>query len=71
MDYTLANNVYLGVLLTHAQLAMGVQSNLYGWTIQERGCLLSYLPLAHIYEVSLSTLFLPVPLAIQILKTFF
>ncbi|EIM90194.1 acetyl-CoA synthetase-like protein [Stereum hirsutum FP-91666 SS1] len=39
-----------GVLLTHSQLAMGVQANLYGWTITERGCLLSYLPLAHIYE---------------------
>ncbi|KAI0256465.1 long-chain-fatty-acid-CoA ligase [Lactifluus subvellereus] len=41
-----------GVLLTHGNLAMAVQSNLYGYAIgpDERVILLSYLPLAHIYE---------------------
>ncbi|KAA1474866.1 acetyl-CoA synthetase-like protein [Dentipellis sp. KUC8613] len=41
-----------GVLLTHGQMAAAVQSNLYGYSIPktERGCVLSYLPLAHIYE---------------------
>lgn len=34
---------------------MGAQANLFGYSIpvNERGCLLSYLPLAHIYEVRL------------------
>ncbi|KAH9998166.1 hypothetical protein BJV74DRAFT_883293 [Russula compacta] len=41
-----------GVLLTHGHLAMAAQSNLYGYSIgpSERVTLLSYLPLAHIYE---------------------
>jgi long-subunit acyl-CoA synthetase (AMP-forming) len=42
-----------GALLTHGNLAMAAQSNLYGYSIgpEERVTLLSYLPLAHIYEV--------------------
>jgi hypothetical protein len=42
-----------GALLTHGNLAMAAQSNLYGYSIgsEERVILLSYLPLAHIYEV--------------------
>ncbi|KAI0306786.1 long-chain-fatty-acid-CoA ligase [Multifurca ochricompacta] len=41
-----------GVLLTHGNLALAAQSNLYGYPIgpEERVVLLSYLPLAHIYE---------------------
>jgi long-chain acyl-CoA synthetase len=40
-----------GVLLTHGHLAIAAQSNLYGYSIvSERVTLLSYLPLAHIYE---------------------
>jgi long-chain acyl-CoA synthetase len=40
-----------GVLLTHGNLAISAQSNLYGYSIDtERVTLLSYLPLAHIYE---------------------
>ncbi|KAI9458025.1 acetyl-CoA synthetase-like protein [Russula earlei] len=41
-----------GVLLTHGSLAVATQSNLYGYSIgaDERVTLLSYLPLAHIYE---------------------
>ncbi len=40
-------------MLTHGNLATGAQSNLYGYAIgpEERAILLSYLPLAHIYEV--------------------
>ncbi|KAF9501285.1 long-chain-fatty-acid-CoA ligase [Pleurotus eryngii] len=46
-----------GALLSHRCLAMSVFSNLFGLTIKEDGCALSYLPLAHIYErlVELST----------------
>lgn len=49
-------SIYLlcsGVLLTHGNLAIAAQSNLYGYAIgpEERVVLLSYLPLAHIYEV--------------------
>jgi hypothetical protein len=32
-------------------LAISVQSNLYGFKFPDRALLLSYLPLAHIYEV--------------------
>ncbi|KAH9997491.1 hypothetical protein BJV77DRAFT_1078521 [Russula vinacea] len=40
-----------GVLLTHGHLAIAAQSNLCGYSIDsERVTLLSYLPLAHIYE---------------------
>jgi hypothetical protein len=47
-----------GVLLTHGNLAMAAQSNLYAYAIgpEERVTLLSYLPLAHIYEVSLQSI---------------
>jgi len=39
-------------LLTHGNLAIAAQSNLYGFAVgpEERVTLLSYLPLAHIYE---------------------
>ncbi|TDL27290.1 acetyl-CoA synthetase-like protein [Rickenella mellea] len=39
-----------GVLLTHGTLATAAMSNLHGADISEAGCLISYLPLAHIYE---------------------
>ncbi|KAH9180313.1 acetyl-CoA synthetase-like protein [Lactarius sanguifluus] len=41
-----------GVMLTHGNLATAAQSNLYGYAIgaEDRAVLLSYLPLAHIYE---------------------
>lgn len=39
-----------GVLLKHKNLALATQSNLYGLQLPEVACLLSYLPLAHIYE---------------------
>ncbi|KAH9030628.1 acetyl-CoA synthetase-like protein [Lactarius pseudohatsudake] len=41
-----------GVMLTHGNLATAAQSNLYGYAIgaEDRAILLSYLPLAHIYE---------------------
>ena len=40
-------------MLTHGNLATAAQSNLYGYAIgsEDRAILLSYLPLAHIYEV--------------------
>lgn len=41
-----------GVLLTHGNLAIAAKSNLYGYPIEnERVTMMSYLPLAHIYEV--------------------
>ncbi|KAF8636675.1 hypothetical protein AX17_003481 [Amanita inopinata Kibby_2008] len=39
-----------GVVLRHRNLALAVQSNLYGLQLPDNGTLLSYLPLAHIYE---------------------
>lgn len=39
-----------GVLLTHRNMAIATQSNLYGLLLPEDGSLLSFLPLAHIYE---------------------
>ncbi|KAG6854926.1 hypothetical protein C0991_009749 [Blastosporella zonata] len=39
-----------GVVLTHGNLALAVQSNLYGLSLPEAASILSYLPLAHIYE---------------------
>ncbi|KAF9458659.1 hypothetical protein BDZ94DRAFT_1270171 [Collybia nuda] len=39
-----------GVLLKHMNLALATQSNLYGLQLPDDGTLLSYLPLAHIYE---------------------
>ena len=42
----------IGVLLTHGNLAIAAKCNLYGYPIDhERVTMLSYLPLAHIYEV--------------------
>lgn len=42
----------IGVLLTHGNLAIAANSNLYGYPIDhERVTMMSYLPLAHIYEV--------------------
>jgi hypothetical protein len=41
-----------GVLLTHGNLAAATQSNLYALDIPDKGRMLSYLPLAHIYEAS-------------------
>ncbi|KAG6874279.1 hypothetical protein C0995_001504 [Termitomyces sp. Mi166 len=39
-----------GVVLTHGNLALATQSNLYGIELPDAACLISYLPLAHIYE---------------------
>ncbi|TFK42731.1 hypothetical protein BDQ12DRAFT_676716 [Crucibulum laeve] len=39
-----------GVLLRHKNLALATQSNLYGMELPDDAILLSYLPLAHIYE---------------------
>ncbi|KAI0282206.1 acetyl-CoA synthetase-like protein [Russula aff. rugulosa BPL654] len=40
-----------GVLLTHGNLAIAAKSNLYGYPVDhERVTMMSYLPLAHIYE---------------------
>ncbi|KAF9001906.1 hypothetical protein BDQ17DRAFT_1357697 [Cyathus striatus] len=39
-----------GVVLKHKNLALSVQSNLYGLDLPEEVVILSYLPLAHIYE---------------------
>jgi long-chain acyl-CoA synthetase len=41
-----------GVILRHKYLAIAVQSNVWGLGNLEDGVLISYLPLAHIYEVS-------------------
>lgn len=40
-----------GVILRHKALAMAICSNLYGLALPDDGVLMSYLPLAHIYEV--------------------
>ena len=45
-------NHFTGVMLTHANLALSTQSNIYGLGVPDEACLISYLPLAHIYEVS-------------------
>ncbi|KAF8630423.1 hypothetical protein AX15_002971 [Amanita polypyramis BW_CC] len=39
-----------GAVLKHKNLAFAVQSNLYGLSLPDGAALLSYLPLAHIYE---------------------
>ncbi|KDR81465.1 hypothetical protein GALMADRAFT_239413 [Galerina marginata CBS 339.88] len=39
-----------GVILKHKALALATHSNMYGLSLPEDACLLSYLPLAHIYE---------------------
>ncbi|KAF9262150.1 long-chain-fatty-acid-CoA ligase [Marasmius fiardii PR-910] len=38
-----------GALLTHENMATAVNANLYGLDLPDEGCLVSYLPLAHIY----------------------
>ena len=47
-------NVPKGVILTHGQLAIAATGYLYGADLSDDDILFSYLPLAHIYEVSLS-----------------
>jgi long-chain acyl-CoA synthetase len=42
----------VGAMLKHKNLALATQSNLYGLRLPADVCLLSYLPLAHIYEVT-------------------
>ncbi|GLB35097.1 putative AMP-binding enzyme [Lyophyllum shimeji] len=39
-----------GVVLTHGNFSLATQSNLHGLQLPEEATLLSYLPLAHIYE---------------------
>ena len=51
-------NVPKGVLLTHEQLTLGTVSCMHGASFVAGGALLSYLPLAHIYEVSRSVVVL-------------
>lgn len=42
----------IGALLTHGNLAIAAKANLYGYPVDdERVTMMSYLPLAHIYEV--------------------
>ena len=41
----------IGVLLSHKNLAISIQSHLYGMGLPEYPILISYLPLAHIYGV--------------------
>ncbi|KAJ2916843.1 hypothetical protein MD484_g3554, partial [Candolleomyces efflorescens] len=43
-------NMPKGVILYHKNLALATQSNLYGMELPDHGILMSYLPLAHIYE---------------------
>jgi hypothetical protein len=43
--------VFRGVILRHEYLAASTQSQLWGLSFPEGGILISYLPLAHIYEV--------------------
>jgi len=47
--------MFIGVVLKHKNLALATQSNMYGLELPEDAILLSYLPLAHIYEVLLPT----------------
>lgn len=42
-----------GVVLTHGNLASSAYSNMFGMDYPPNGSVLSYLPLAHIYEVCL------------------
>jgi long-chain acyl-CoA synthetase len=44
-------NLPKGVVLSHKNLALSTYSNLYGLELPDQGILMSYLPLAHIYEV--------------------
>ncbi|TEB35960.1 long-chain-fatty-acid-CoA ligase [Coprinellus micaceus] len=43
-------NLPKGVVLSHKNLALSTYSNLYGLELPDQGILMSYLPLAHIYE---------------------
>ncbi|TFK29789.1 long-chain-fatty-acid-CoA ligase [Coprinopsis marcescibilis] len=43
-------NMPKGVVLLHKTLAVATQANIYGMDLPDDGILLSYLPLAHIYE---------------------
>ncbi|KAJ7465464.1 long-chain-fatty-acid-CoA ligase [Mycena galericulata] len=43
-------NMPKGVVITHRQFASSVVTNLLGLELPEDNCMLSYLPLAHIYE---------------------
>jgi len=58
-----------GVMLTHGEMALAVQAQLYGYSLPEnlRGVAISYLPLTHIYEVGYLTL----PMMMCVLTHFF
>ena len=43
-------NLPKGVVLLHKNLALATYSNLYGLELPDQGILMSYLPLAHIYQ---------------------
>ncbi|KAJ7492913.1 hypothetical protein B0H11DRAFT_2396137 [Mycena galericulata] len=45
-----ANSSSAGVVITHRQFASSVVTNLLGLELPDDNCMLSYLPLAHIYE---------------------
>ena len=45
----------LGAVLTHRNLVSASVSNLHGIVFNNDGLLLSYLPLAHIYEVTVES----------------
>ena len=47
-------NLLSGAVLTHRNLVASTISNLHGIVFNDDGLLLSYLPLAHIYEVCLA-----------------
>lgn len=51
-----------GVVLKHSHLATATQSNLYGMIVPPEVVLISYLPLAHIYEASSEVIQPPLPL---------
>lgn len=46
-----------GVILTHGSLAISAYSNTLGTPMSPNICILSYLPLAHIYEVIIVVLY--------------
>jgi long-chain acyl-CoA synthetase len=43
-------NMPKGVVITHSQMTIACTSNFHGSSFEKKGSLLSYLPLAHIYE---------------------
>lgn len=45
-----------GVILKHKNLALATYSQLHGFRLSDTACLLSYLPLAHIYGVCINIL---------------